>query len=265
MNRIEKKFKELKQNSKKALIAFITAGDPDFDSTVQYVQALEKGGADIIELGVPFSDPLADGPIIQKSALRALQSGTTLKKIIQMVSQIRKFSSIPIILMGSYNPVFKYGEDKFVADAVNSGVDGIIIPDLPPEEAESLNKLARSNGLDMIFLLAPTSTEERIKVASEMTGSFLYYISLTGVTGTRQKMAEDLNENILKIKRISSKPIAIGFGISNPEQAAAAAGIADGVVVGSAIVKIIEKSPEAKNIFNQITQFVRSLKGAIES
>ncbi len=265
MNRIEKKFQELKQKNEKALITFITAGDPDFDSTVQYIQAIEQGGADIIELGVPFSDPLADGPVIQKSALRALQAGTTLKKIIQMVERVRKTSSIPIILMSSYNPIFRYNEDAFVKDAINSGVDGIIIPDLPPEEAQSTTKLANSKGLDTIFLLAPTSTEDRIKLVSQISSGFIYYVSLTGVTGTREILAEDLKEKILKIKNISSKPVAIGFGISTPEHAAFSASIADGAIVGSAIVKIIESGLKANHISNQIKQFVRSMKDAIRN
>lgn len=266
MNRIELKFQSLKQNSEKALIAFITAGDPDLDSTMQYIHAIEEGGADIIELGVPFSDPLADGPVIQKSALRSLKSGTTLKKIIQMVEKIRKTSSIPIILMSSYNPIFRYNEKTFVNDAVNSGVDGIIIPDLPPEEAEFMNELAKSKGLDTIFLLAPTSTEDRIKLVSQMGQGFIYYVSLTGVTGVRQNLAEDLSDKILKIKDICSKPLAIGFGISTPEQAAFAAGIADGVIVGSAIVKIIERSSlQGNHIPNQVKEFVRSLKDAVSN
>ena len=263
MNKIEKTFQELKQKNQKALIAFITAGDPDIGSTVQYIHALEKGGADIIELGVPFSDPLADGPVIQKSALRALQSGTTLKKIIHMVSMGRKTCSVPIILMSSYNPVFRYGEKAFVKDAVNAGVDGIIVPDLPPEEAAPLSKLSKNKGLDMIFLLAPTSTEERIKIVSKLSGGFIYYVSLTGVTGTRKKLAKNLKTNISKIKLISSKPIAIGFGISTPEQAAFSAGISDGAIVGSAIVKIIEKNSNSNEASKEIKQFINSMKEAI--
>lgn len=266
MNRIELKFQSLKQNSEKALITFITAGDPDLDSTIQYIHAIEEGGADIIELGVPFSDPLADGPVIQKSALRSLKSGTTLKKIIQLVEKVRKTSSIPIILMSSYNPIFRYNEKTFVNDAVNSGVDGIIIPDLPPEEAEFMNDLSKSKGLDTIFLLAPTSTEDRIKLVSKIGRGFIYYVSLTGVTGVRQNLAEDLSDKIFKIKNICSKPVAIGFGISTPEQAAFAAGIADGVIVGSAIVKIIEKSNLQGNLIpKQIKEFVRSMKDAVSN
>ncbi len=265
MTRIEKKFQELKQKKEKALITFITAGDPDFESTTQYIQAIEEGGADIIELGVPFSDPLADGPVIQKSALRALQSGTTLKKIIQMVSQVRENSSIPIILMSSFNPIFRYHEETFVKDAVNSGVDGIIIPDLPPEEAALMNKLSEEAGLNNIFLLAPTSSEDRIQIVSQMSRGFIYYVSLTGVTGTREKLAEDLKENILKIKNITSKPVAVGFGISTPKHAAFAAEIADGAIVGSAIVKIIENRSKPDQTSNQIRQFVRSMKDAIKS
>ncbi len=262
MNRIEKKFIALKEIKEKALITFITAGDPDLESTIKHVQALEKGGADIIELGVPFSDPLADGPVIQKSALRSLQSGTTLKKILQTVKKIRESSSIPIVLMSSYNPIFRYGEDAFVKDAVDAGVDGIIVPDLPPEEAASLKKLSANRGLDMIFLLAPTSTEDRIKKVSEMSSGFIYYVSLTGVTGAREKMADDLKEKISKIKEFSSKPVAVGFGISNADQTAFTAAISDGAIVGSAIVKIIAKGKNGDNASTEITEFVRALKNA---
>ncbi len=263
MNKIEKTFQQLKRKNQKALISFITAGDPEIDSTVQYIHALEEGGTDIIELGVPFSDPLADGPVIQKSALRSLKSGTTLKKIIKMVCVVRKTCSVPIVLMSSYNPIFRYGEEEFVKDSINAGVDGVIIPDLPPEEATSLSKLTKTNELDMIFLLAPTSTKERIKIVSEMSSGFIYYVSLTGVTGMREKMAQDLKENICKIKRTSSKPVAIGFGISNPKQAAFSAKISDGAIVGSAIVKIIEKGFQTGNTLNQVRQLVGSMKKAI--
>ena len=263
MNRIDKTFQKLKQKNQKALITFITAGDPDIDSTIKHIRSLEEGGADIIELGVPFSDPLADGPVIQKSALRSLQSGTTLKKIIQMVGRARKTCSIPIILMSSYNPIFRYGEEKFIKDSINAGVDGIIVPDLPPEEASSLNKLAQTNELDMIFLLAPTSTKERIKIVAKMSSGFIYYISLTGVTGTREKMAQDLKEKIFKIKQTSSKPVEIGFCISTPKQAAFSAKISDGAIVGSAIVKIIEKGFQTGNKSNQVREFVLSMKKAI--
>ncbi len=263
MNRIEKTFQKLKQKNQKALITFITAGDPDIDSTVHFIHALEEGGTDIIELGVPFSDPLADGPVIQKSALRSLQSGTTLKKIIQMVYAVRKTCSVPIVLMSSYNPIFRYGEEKFVKDSINAGVDGVIIPDLPPEEATSLFKLTKTNEIDMIFLLAPTSTKERIKIVSEMSSGFIYYVSLTGVTGVREKIAQDLKEKILIIKRTSSKPVSIGFGISNPKQAAFSAKISDGVIVGSAIVKIIEKGFQTGNTSHQVRQLVHSMKKAL--
>jgi tryptophan synthase alpha chain len=263
MNRIEKTFQQLKQNNRKALITFITAGDPDLGSTVKYIHALEEGGADIIELGVPFSDPLADGPVIQKASLRSLKSGTTLKKIIQTVRRVRKNSSIPVILMSSYNPIFRYGEETFVKDSIKAGVDGIIVPDLPPEEATSLCKFSKNKGLDMIFLLAPTSTDERIKIVSRISGGFIYYVSLTGVTGTREKLSKNLKANISKIKRMSSKPVAIGFGISNPGQAAFSAGISDGAIIGSAIVKIIEKGQENSKTPKNIKQFVHYIKKAV--
>ena len=190
MTRIGKRFKEL--NNRKALVAFLTAGDPNLDATKKIFTAIEKNGADIIEIGVPFTDPLADGPVILQSALRSLDNGTTLKKILGMVTEIRNSSELPIVLMSSFNPVFIYGEKAFVDDAVKAGVDGVIIPDLPPEEAEGLAGYASKKGMDIIYLLAPTSTENRIKMVARQSRGFIYYISLTGVTGTRTSITDGL-------------------------------------------------------------------------
>ncbi|OGW18783.1 MAG: tryptophan synthase subunit alpha, partial [Nitrospinae bacterium RIFCSPLOWO2_12_FULL_47_7] len=239
MSRIQERFKLLRSKNEKALSAFITAGDPDLAATKELFSILEKNGADIIELGVPFSDPIADGPVIQKSALRALKSGATLKKIIHLVAEIRKSSQLPIVLMTSFNPVYVYGQEKFVDDAVRAGVDGLIVTDLPPEEAVSLENHAHQNGLDMIHLLAPTSTEDRIRTVGQRTRGFIYYISLTGITGTRDSLSDGLQQKVEAIKQTTSLPVLIGFGISGPEQAGKAASISDGVIVGSAIVRMI--------------------------
>ncbi|OGW18126.1 MAG: tryptophan synthase subunit alpha [Nitrospinae bacterium RIFCSPLOWO2_12_FULL_47_7] len=261
---MEEKFDELKEKKEKALIAFISAGDPDIDTTKSLVLEMERRGADIIELGVPFSDPLADGPTIQKSYLRALKGKTSLKKIIKMVKELRGRIGVPIVLMSSYNPVLRYGEDRFVNDAVISGIDGVIIPDLPPEESDNLCKIANQKGLDTIFLLAPTSDEERMKLICGRNCGFIYYISVTGITGARKSMSGDIGRMVKKIKRFTDLPVAVGFGVSTPEQAENIAKHSDGIIVGSAIVKIIEKSGQnKKRLVKDVGNFIGELKSAI--
>lgn len=260
MSRIEKKFAELKKKGEKALIAYIMAGDPCLEETERLIIELEKGGADLIELGIPFSDPLADGPTIQKAAIRALKQDVSLKDVIDLVKKVRKVTQVPIIFMSYYNPVFKYGEDKFVADAVRSGVDGIIVPDLPPEEAVSLKGFASKKRLDTIFLLAPTSDEERIKKVGNISKGFIYYVSVTGVTGAREGISKDVRGMVKKIKSESRMPVAVGFGISRPEQAREVASLADGVIVGSAIVKIIEENIGKPAMVKKVRDFAKSLK-----
>ncbi len=260
MTRIGRAFRDAKKRGEKILVAYIMAGDPSLEVTAELVSALEKGGADIIELGVPFSDPLADGPTIQKASERALASRTTMAKTLDLVAGIRKSSEIPIALMTYYNPVFKYGEERFVEDAVTSGVDGVIVPDLPPEEGENLIRLSRKKGLDMIFLLAPTSTPARISLVSKRSTGFIYYVSLTGVTGTREKMSETIGPMVKRIKECTGKPVAVGFGISNPSQASEAAKWADGVVIGSAFVKIIETRSGKSDLLPSVSDFARKIK-----
>ncbi|MEK7713310.1 MAG: tryptophan synthase subunit alpha [Deltaproteobacteria bacterium] len=260
MSRIEKKFAELKDKGGKALISYIMAGDPGLEDTERLIIELEKAGADLIELGIPFSDPLADGPTIQKAAARALEQGVSLRDVIDLVKRVRKVSKVPIIFMSYYNPVFKYGEEKFVTDAVKAGVDGIIVPDLPPEEAGSLTALARGKGLDTIFLLAPTSDEDRINIVCKNSTGFIYYVSLTGVTGTREGLSKDIKGMVKKIKAHTKNPVAVGFGISRPEQAREISSWADGVIVGSAIVKIIEENVGKKTMPKKVHDFVKSLK-----
>ncbi|MEK6677897.1 MAG: tryptophan synthase subunit alpha [Nitrospirota bacterium] len=263
MSRIDKVFKKLKENNQKALIPFITAGDPDLDATKRLVIEMEKAGADIIELGVPFSDPIADGPAIQKASYRSLKAGTTLKKIIGLVKELRRTTEIPLVLMTYYNPVFKYGISGFVRDATDAGVDGIIVPDLPPEEGEGIIEEGKRRGLNTIFLLAPTSTKERIKMVASVSTGFIYYVSLTGVTGARESLPETVEASVNKIRKATDKPIAVGFGISTAEQAKRIASFADGVIVGSAIVNVIEKNLGKPDLIEAVSDFVKTLKEGI--
>ena len=257
-SRITRKFKEVLGKKGKVFIPYIMAGDPDINRTRELIRILEDCGADIIELGVPFSDPLADGPTIQKAAQRALDEGVTLKKVIEFVAESRRSTQIPVILMTYYNPVFKYGEERFVLDASAAGVDGIIVPDLPPDEAGNLIRYAKKSGLDTIFLLAPTSTNDRIlKVAKASTG-FIYYVPITGITGSKLALDSSIEGHIARIRSVTAKPVAVGFGISTPEEAAGISRFADGVIVGSAIVKRVEE------LDGELKSYLMSLRSAIK-
>ncbi len=263
MSRIETKLAELKKKGRAAFIPYVMAGDPDIETTGKIVLELEKSGADIIELGVPFSDPLADGPTIQRAAIRALKQKANLRKIFALVREIRKASEIPIILMLYYNLIHKYGEERFADDSAKAGVDGFIVPDLPPEEGKSLAEHCERRGLDLIFLLAPTSDNDRIKLVAKSGGGFIYYVSLTGVTGARASIASGVDKAVKKIRRMSGRPVCVGFGISTPEQASEMAKIADGVIVGSAIVGKIEKAAGPDEAVAKAGKFARELKEGI--
>jgi len=265
MNRIDKTFKNLASKGNKAFIPFITAGDPSLDITRSLILRLESAGADIIELGIPFSDPIADGPSIQKASLRALENNTSLKDIISMVSDLRKDTQIPIVLMGYYNPIYKYGVDCFVNDAVKSGVDGVIVADLPPEEASELISPAREHGLATIFLVAPTSTPERVKLIAETSTGYIYCVSTTGVTGAREKVSDTLEPMIKMIREYTDKPISVGFGVSTPDQAREVSKMADGVIIGSAIVNLIEKyKDDPEKMLVSVEEFASSISKAIK-
>jgi tryptophan synthase alpha chain len=266
MSRISKTFRRLAEKGEKALVTFITAGDPDLATTAEMIPELEKAGADIIELGVPFSDPMADGPTIQLSSERALAAGATLPGILETVKTARFKSDIPIILMGYYNPIFLYGVERFTEDAVAAGVDGVLIVDLPPEEseAEGFTRTARKHGLDVIFLLAPTSGDDRIEKVIRLGRGFLYYVSVTGVTGARKEVSASLCEEVKKIRDKSTLPVVVGFGISDPAQAGEIASFSDGVVVGSALVKFFEKYRDSE-LKEKVTDFVSSLKAGMRS
>ncbi len=256
MSRITDTFHELKKSGKKALIPYIMAGDPSIDATKEFVLDLEAGGADIVELGVPFSDPLADGPTIQRAAERSLQNGTTLKKVLTLVKEIRRQSDIPLILMTYYNPIFKYGIERFIKKAAGVGVDGVIIPDLIPDEAEDFIGLARQHDLDTVFLLAPTSTRDRIHKVSKASRGFIYYVSITGITGSRLLIGETMKDTLRSIRRATKKPVAVGFGISTPEEASVVAKLADGIIIGSAIVKLITQGRSIKNFVRNIRKVI---------
>jgi tryptophan synthase alpha chain len=264
MSRIKNTFNRLKKKNETALIPYIMAGDPDMGATKRLILGMEKAGCDIIEIGAPFSDPLADGPTIQRAAIRSLAHHTTITDVLGLVADVRKESKIPLVLMTYYNLIFHYGEERFVSDAAAAGLDGVILPDLPPDEAGTLITSAKKAGLDTIFLVAPTSTEERIKLVCRVSQGFVYYVSLTGVTGARTDVQHSIKDSLDKIKAMTDKPVAVGFGISSPDQAAQVAGWgADGVIVGSALVKVIEERGASPELVEQAAGFVRALKQGV--
>jgi tryptophan synthase alpha chain len=263
MSRIAGTFAELKRNGKKALVTFITAGDPDLAATEELIPLLADNGADIIELGVPFSDPMADGPTIQLSSERALAAGTTLPKILATVKSVRNRTQVPIVLMGYFNPIFSYGLERFAADAAAAGVDGVLLVDLPPEEAGEFKACADRHGIDLIFLLTPTSDETRIRTVVSRGRGFIYYVSVTGVTGVRSGIEASVAGKVNSIKESATVPVAVGFGIATPEQAGEVAATADGVVVGSAIVKLFEQH-RGEALKGALAAFVSSLKQAVD-
>jgi tryptophan synthase alpha chain len=260
MSRISQTFEHLQKTHERALIPYVTAGDPDLEMTKRLVREMVRRGGDIIEIGVPFSDPLADGPIIQRASQRALQGGTTLRKILRTVSELRRDVDVPLVLMTYYNPVFRYGEEAFVADALEAGIDGIIVPDLPPEEAQTFMELTADTPLDLIFLAAPTSTSARLMLISESSQGFIYYVSRLGTTGIRDQLAEDLRMMLEKVRASTAKPIAVGIGVSTPDHVRLVSEMADGVVVGSAIVKLIEDLEGREDRLDQVGDFIAALK-----
>ena len=262
MNRLTRRLTTLKNNSQKALVTFITAGDPDLSTTEEMIHLLEDAGADIIELGVPFSDPMADGPTIQLSSERALAAGTTLTGILQTVRNVRLTSQIPIILMGYLNPIHAYGYGLFCQAAALAGVDGVLLVDMPPEESDGFLTHANAHGLNVIFLLTPTSDASRIATVNMLGQGFIYYVTVTGVTGARQEISETLAAELTRIKAQVALPIMAGFGISTPDQAASVADLADGVVVGSAIVKLFQQHSGTR-LRTELKLFVSELKQAI--
>lgn len=262
MSRIEETFKRLKREGRPALIPFLVAGDPTLETTKALVVKMADSGADIIELGVPYSDPLADGPTIQAAYQRALERGVSLRDVFQLARGLKGITP-PLVIMTYFNPVFRYGLRSFAEDSKESGVSGVIIPDLPPEEAEPWMVEAMKQNLDTIFLAAPTSPPGRIRMISHFSRGFIYYVSLTGVTGARKKLSGDLKGAVRSIKEQSGKPVAVGFGISTPDQAREVGRFADGVIVGSAIVKLVEEKGRRGPLISRIGAFVTSLSCAI--
>jgi len=265
MGRIEERFTALKKEGRKAFVAYLTAGDPDLETTAQLIPALEAAGVDIIEVGVPFSDPTADGPVIQAASQRALKRGATLKKILAMISELRRTSSIPIVLFGYYNPILSYGPERFAADAAASGVDGLLVVDLPPEEADELRQYSDPAGLAFITLIAPTTDPKRARKILRRATGFVYYISVTGVTGTAVPRPDDVRRDVKRLKEMTELPVAVGFGISTPAQAATIAPLADGVVVGSALVRLIGDKSGSGDLIPAAASFAAKIRQAIDA
>jgi tryptophan synthase alpha chain len=265
MGRIGKKLESLGAKNEKALIVYLTAGDPSLCVTKKIILGLEEAGVDIIEIGVPFSDPTADGPVIQAASQRALKTGTTLHGVLDLVADIRQTSQIPILLFGYYNPIFSYGVEKFTNTAREAGVDGVLVVDLPPEEAHELRIYSDAAGLDFISLVAPTTGKDRLKTILKTATGFLYYISITGVTGTTAPKTKDIAREVAKIRKLTKMPIAVGFGISNAAQAKEIGALADGIVIGSAVVKLIDKNRDNNNLVKIVSDYTREIKNALSN
>lgn len=262
MSRIGKRFEDLKAKSEKALVCFLTTGDPDLATTKALALELEQAGIDALELGVPFSDPLADGPSIQASSFRALQNGVNVSKVLGLVAEIRQTSELPIVLMTYLNPAQSYGLERFAKDAGEAGVDGVIMTDMPPEEADEWRELAGKNGIDTIFLLAPTSPAARISSVAEAATGFIYCVSRTGVTGAQKEAPMEMQAMIPAIRQATTKPAVIGFGVSKPEHVRQVCELADGAVVGSALVDLVVKNKDNPDMVSIVGSFARELKAA---
>ncbi len=260
--RIAQKFAALRSTGEMGLVAYITAGDPTLAATEQFVLALATAGADVIELGVPFSDPVADGPVIQRASERALRNGTTLANVLSLVKSLRTKTQMPLVLFSYYNPVLQMGLEKFAEAAKTAGADGALITDITPEEAGEYRSAMALHGLDTVFLAAPTSTDERLALISKSTSGFLYLISRTGVTGTKDQLADELPALARRVRRFTELPIAIGFGISLPGHVSLLGGLADAAVVGSALVEEIERAESVDSAAAALAARVKLLKGA---
>ena len=265
MTRLGQTFSGLRRRGERALIPYFTAGDPSLAVTRALLLEAARRGADVIELGIPFSDPLADGPVIQRASQRALASGVTLPQVLELVRNVRGDVPTPIVFLTYYNPVHAFGLKAFAHAAVEAGVDGVIVADLPPEEAGPFGTEARAAGLDLIHLVAPTSPPERMRLIARRSRGFIYVVSLTGVTGAREALPQDLIEYLRQLRAVTTKPICVGFGISTPEQVAAVAPYADGVIVGSAIVSLVEAHAGSDRLVPEVGAFIAVLKAPLRS
>jgi tryptophan synthase, alpha subunit len=257
MSRIAEAFARLKREGRRGFIPFITAGDPDLQTTGKLLIELQSAGATVIELGVPFSDPMADGPVIQRASERALKHGFGIREILDVVAQSKL--EVPVVLFSYFNPLLRYGIERLSREARAAGVDGVLITDLSPEEASEVSATLRANDLEMIFLVAPTSTDARLSMVAERASGFIYAVSRAGVTGARKEMSNDAAQLVSRVRKVSDLPVAVGFGISNAAQVAEVCRYADAAVVGSAIVVLIEKLSEEKDIVERVGAFAREL------
>ena len=262
-NRLDETFEALRRRGERALIPYFTAGDPSLEATRRLVVEAAKRGADVVELGIPFSDPLADGPVIQRATQRALAAGVTLPRVLELVREVRGEVALPLVFLTYYNPILAFGLAAFCRAAVLAGVDGVIVADLPPEEAGPLRAEADPVGLSVIHLVAPTSSPARMRAIARASGGFIYMVSLTGVTGTRRELPPDLAGHLRALRGITTKPVAVGFGISTPEQAALVGKLADGVIVGSAIVGLVERHGGSPMLLSEVGDFIAALKAPL--
>ncbi len=263
MTRISSLFARLKEEGRPALIGYLTAGDPCVERTPAMIDALERGGVDLIELGVPFSDPIADGPVIQRASERALEAGTTMQSVLEIASKVRERSEIPLLLFTYMNPVLRYGIDRLAKDAAAHGIDGCLLIDLSVEEAEKYLHVMRENNLDTVFLAAPTSTERRMKLVAEYSSGFIYLVSRTGVTGERTSVSDLVAPLVASMRAVSSLPLAVGFGIATADHAEQVGSLADGVIVGSAIMRVVEKYGAGTELEGKLEGLARELKGGL--
>ena len=259
MSRLESVFK---QKNHKALIAYVTVGYPNIEATLKVVPLLAESGCDIVELGIPFSDPMADGATIQRASFKALENGVTTSLCLDIAKKLSKKTPIPLVFMTYFNPIYQYGLEKFCHDCVASGIDGLIVPELPPEEGDELGNLAGKSGVDLIYFLAPTSVEERIKLVANKARGFIYLVSIAGVTGARNELPPDLGKFISRVKQLAKQPVCVGFGISTPEQAARIAQTADGVIIGSKLIQLLETDDAA---MTATQSFIRDTRKALDS
>lgn len=262
--RLESKLNRLKSENKKALITYITAGDPDLNTTIEVIKTMEEAGVDVVEIGIPYSDPLADGPTIQEASTRALKSGTNLNGIFSMIGQVRPQIRIPLVIMTYINPILQFGVERFCEEAAKVGVDGLIIPDLPFEEKSLIEEFVRKYDLALVPLLAPTTPRERIKTLCEKAQGFVYCVSLTGVTGVTSKTADNIKEFLNNTKEFSPVPVAVGFGISTPEQAKNLSIQADGIIIGSAIINLLQQKGTASSGLAALREYLREVKEAMQ-